>query len=111
MSDELLVKCSIHLDGVPLKDTVIQVRTRLLQHMHRKPFPSRTSAFQMSCRKHIQRKDAFQIFLNPHQSLTQPGTQSPRRDSGVDIDFTLSDDADSTIERVSSLRKKTPTLG
>jgi chromosome segregation ATPase len=60
-----------------------------------------------TCRKRIQRKDAFQIFLNPHQSLTQSSAQSPRRDSDVDIDITLSDDPDSTIERVSSLRKKT----
>lgn len=60
-----------------------------------------------TCRKRIQRKDAFQIFLNPHRPLSQPSTQSACRDSDVDIDFTLSDDPDSTLEHLSSLRKKT----
>ncbi|KAG1795087.1 uncharacterized protein HD556DRAFT_1526827 [Suillus plorans] len=109
MPDELLVECSIHLDGVPLKD----IRSFKCGHGFcntciENLFQAGPPPFKCpTCRKRIQRKDAFQIFLNPHQSLTQPSTQSPRRDSGVDIDFTLSDDPDSTIEHVSSLRKKT----
>ncbi|KAG1734093.1 uncharacterized protein EDB91DRAFT_1147516 [Suillus paluster] len=106
--DELLVECSIHLDGVSLKD----MRSFKCGHGFCKtcidtlfagppPFKCPT------CRKRIQRKDAFQIFLNLHRSLTQPRTQSAPRDSGIDIDPTLSDDPDSTTERVSSLRKKT----
>lgn len=109
MPDELLVECSIHLDSVPLKDV------RLFKCGHgfcntciENLFQAGPPPFKCpTCRKRIQRKDAFQIFLNPHQSLTQSSAQSPRRDSDVDIDITLSDDPDSTIERVSSLRKKT----
>lgn len=107
--DELLVECSIHLDGVPLKD----VRTFKCGHGFCTTcidnlFQAGPPPFKCpTCRKRIARKDAFQIFLNPHRSLTQPGTQSTRRESGVDIDFTLSDDPDSTTERVISLRKKT----
>ncbi|KAG2075589.1 hypothetical protein BDR04DRAFT_1091090 [Suillus decipiens] len=110
MPDELLVECSIHLDGVPLKDV------RLFKCGHgfcntciENLFQAGPPPFKCpTCRKRIQRKDAFQIFLNPHRSLTQSGTQSTLRDSGVDIDtMTFSDDSESTIERVSNLRKKT----
>lgn len=108
MPDELLVECSIHLDSVPLKDV------RLFRCGHgfcntciENLFQAGPPPFKCpTCRKRIQRKDAFQIFLNPHRSLTQSGTQSTIRDSGVDIDITLSDDSESAIERVSSLRKK-----
>ncbi|KAG0709470.1 hypothetical protein DFH29DRAFT_993607 [Suillus ampliporus] len=106
--DELLVECSIHLDGVPLKD----VRSFKCGHGFCKTcidtlFAGAPPFKCPTCRKRIQRKDAFQIFLNPHRSLTQPRTQSAPRDSGVEIDLTLSDDPDSTSEHASSLRKKT----
>lgn len=106
MPDELLVECSIHLDAVPLKD----VRSFKCGHGFCNTcietlFQAGPPPFKCpTCRKRIQRKDAFQIFLNPHRSFS---TQSAYRDSGVDIDFTLSDDSNSTMERVSSLRKKT----
>ncbi|OAX40150.1 hypothetical protein K503DRAFT_21433 [Rhizopogon vinicolor AM-OR11-026] len=106
--DELLIDCSIHLDGVPLKD----VRTFKCGHGFCKtcvetlfagppPFKCPT------CRKRISRKDGLQIFLNPHRSPTQPGTQSARRASDIDIDLTVSDDEDSAVERVSNRRKRT----
>ncbi|KAG1774145.1 hypothetical protein EV702DRAFT_1127095 [Suillus placidus] len=106
MPDELLVECSIHLDAVPLKD----VRSFKCGHGFcttciETLFEAGPPPFKCpTCRKRIQRKDAFQIFLNPHRSFS---TQSAYKDSGVDIDFTLPDDPDSTMERVSSLRKKT----
>lgn len=109
MPDELLVECSIHLDGVPLKD----VRSFKCGHGFcntciENLFQAGPPPFKCpTCRKRIQRKDAIQIFLNPHRPLTQPSTQSAYRNSDVDIDFTLSDDPDSTLEHVSSLRKKT----
>lgn len=108
MPDELLVECSIHLDGVPLKD----VRSFKCGHGFCNAcidnlFQAGPPPFKCpTCRKRIQRKDAFQIFLNPHRPLTQFSTQPAYRDSGVDIDLTLSDDPDSTMEHVSSLRKK-----
>ncbi|KAG2137595.1 uncharacterized protein EDB93DRAFT_759509 [Suillus bovinus] len=108
MPDELFVECSIHLDGVPLKD----VRSFKCGHGFcstciENLFQAGPPPFKCpTCRKRIQRKDAFQIFLNPHRSLTQHNTQSPRRDSDVDIDITLSDDPDSTTERLSSPPKK-----
>lgn len=109
MPDELLVECSIHLDSVSLKDV------RLFKCGHgfcntciENLFQAAPPPFKCpTCRKRIQRKDAFQIFLNPHRSLTQFNTQSAIGDSGVDIDITLSDDPDSTMERVSSFRKNT----
>ncbi|KAG1860616.1 hypothetical protein DFJ58DRAFT_778225 [Suillus subalutaceus] len=83
MPDELLVECSIHLDSVSLKDV------RLFKCGHgfcntciENLFQTGPPPFKCpTCRKRVQRKDAFQIFLNPHRSLTQFNTQSAIGDS------------------------------
>ncbi|KAJ8591786.1 hypothetical protein M405DRAFT_813805 [Rhizopogon salebrosus TDB-379] len=104
--DDLLLECSIHLDGVPLKD----MRTFKCGHGFcitciNTLFNTGASSFKCpTCRKCIHREDALQIFLTPHRSPTQHTTQSSR--GGSDVDLTLLDDSDLTVEGISRLRKK-----